>query len=493
MHRLWLIVVALAALFASTAFAQPPDCPSSVDAALTASAQACANLGRNTVCYGNALLDAQGRTPDFTFARVGDIADVTALQALRLTPLDTAANTWGIAVLNLQASLPDTVPGQNVTLVLLGDVGIENVVSAERLTVTATSSARLRSEPVAAGDTNVVSVAPSGTALEAHGRNAAGDWLRVTYNDPQQGVVIAWVSTQVLSGAADRMRLPEIGANDPLYTPMQAFTLKTGIGDRACAQAPDSGLLVQTPQGAASVRFTVNGVEVTLGSTAWLQTDSATLRVAVVEGTGYVSADGTTQITPAGTFVSVPLSADGASPAGPPSTPQPYDAAELAALPIGIIGTSNVSLLPEPVAVATPLEADAIDAAIATIQADIVPARGSWQQTLTSIVTIEDTLQTQQGVAGCYLNAQEGMSVTIEAGRFADFFDLALFENIGVGSYRRSNTIDANNEYVSTLIVHSPTEVTRIERYRNEWTGGGTGENYRIVCEQTWRAVWLGE
>lgn len=493
MRRLWLLVVALASLFTSSALAQPADCPSSVDAALTASAQACVNLGRNKACYGNALLDAQGRTPDFTFTNVGDIADVTALQSLRLTPLDTAANTWGIAVLNLQASLPDTVPGQNVTLVLLGDVGIENVVSSERLTVTATASARLRREPVAAGDTNVVSVAPSGTTLEAHGRNAAGDWLRVTYNDPQQGSVIAWVSTQVLSGAADRMRLPEIGANDPLYTPMQAFTLKTGIGDRACAQAPDSGLLVQTPQGAASVRFTVNGVEVTLGSTAWLQTDSAALRVAVVEGTGYIRADGTTQITPAGTFVSVPLSADGASPVGPPSAPQPYDAAELAVLPVGIIGTGNVSLLPEPVAVATPLESDAIDAAIAAVQADIVPARGSWQQTLISIVTIEDTLQTQQGVAGCYLNAQEGMSVTIGAGRFADFFDVSAFENIGIARYQRSNTIDANNDYTSTLIVHSPIEVTRIQRYRNEWTGGGTGENYRVVCEQTWRAVWLGE
>ena len=105
-----------------------------------------------------------------------------------MSELNEDAGVWGVAVMSLQADIPNTLPGQNVTFILFGDVMIENAASDEQ-------------------------------------------------------------------------------------TPMQAFYLRTGIGDVACEEAPESGLLIQTPDGIDEVTFNVNGVDVQVGSTVLFQTE----------------------------------------------------------------------------------------------------------------------------------------------------------------------------------------------------------------------------
>src|SRR5687768_12514581 len=91
-------------------------CAALVDAALDTVADNCSHLGRNEACYGNLQLTATGRTTDFTFLQVSDIEQVAKFDTITTSPPDFDAGIWGIAVMSLQANLPDTLPGQNATV-----------------------------------------------------------------------------------------------------------------------------------------------------------------------------------------------------------------------------------------------------------------------------------------------------------------------------------------------------------------------------------------
>lgn len=479
-------------------------CPPQVMNALSTAVQACDELGRNQACYANLSLEAQTRTPSTTFANVGDVANVADLQVLRLSALDLANNVWGIALLNLQASLPDSLAGQGVRLVLLGDVVLENRVSSARLSVAATANARLRREPVSAGDTNVIAVAPSGTVLEAHGRNEAGDWLRVVYNDVNKGRTVGWVSTQVLSGAGERMKLEAIEADAPLYAPMQAFVLRSGIGDSPCLEAPESGLLVQTPSGVGSVSFNANGVDIALGSTAFLQTQTDggnALRMSVLEGKGFMTANGRTQLVPAGTFVTVPLGEDFSTPTGEPSAPQGYDDSVILALPLGATSApTQASLLPEAVTASPSLPATEIEAQVSVALSNTAPRNGQWRHVVTEVTTLQDTLITQEGVAGCTLNTQVGKTNTFR--KTYTKTDGAIvtgdyrYNETSAGRYRYSTTVrGTQSEYSFDIdfIIHSPTSYTIVSLSRNTWYSDITKRTYFTECRYTTQATWIGE
>lgn len=234
--------------------AQPDDdaCPIIVQTALETVDRFCSDTQRNIACYGNLLIEATPRLDvvDFSFDQPGDIVDVVNVETLQLEHMDIVNQTWGIAVLKLQANLPDTLPGQNVTFLLFGDVTVTNAVEAE----------------------------------------------------------------------------------DTTQTPMQAFYLSTGIGDRRCNEAPDSGVLIQTPEGVETVDFNINGVDVALGSTAFLQSSDEYMDLYLLEHEATAGVDGATQIIPSGTFVRIPLDEDGLA-SGPPGYPEPYDLDTLESLP----------------------------------------------------------------------------------------------------------------------------------------------------------------
>ena len=85
----------------------------------------CQNTARNELCYGNRDIQAQyASAGNVAFNQPGDIIPVTDLQSLQLSQLNEAADTWGVALMQLQANLPNTLPGQNVTVLLFGDVAI---------------------------------------------------------------------------------------------------------------------------------------------------------------------------------------------------------------------------------------------------------------------------------------------------------------------------------------------------------------------------------
>ncbi len=139
-------------LVTALAVAQAPAemCTTIVQAALEAADQACSSTGRNQVCYGNILGDAvpaDGVT-ELNFADVGDIEQVQNIQSLHLSPLNEATQQWGVALMQLQANLPDTLPGQNVTFLLFGDVEIEEALDDQvRVPAQALRATNIRLRP----------------------------------------------------------------------------------------------------------------------------------------------------------------------------------------------------------------------------------------------------------------------------------------------------------------------------------------------------------
>ena len=57
---------------------------------------------------------------------LGIRSPLTAVLTLSTAPMDLNHDIWGIAVFKLQANLPGTVPGQNVSFLVFGDTGLYN-------------------------------------------------------------------------------------------------------------------------------------------------------------------------------------------------------------------------------------------------------------------------------------------------------------------------------------------------------------------------------
>lgn len=285
---IWGLFVCLAPVLA---LAQGTDCPDLVSKALAAADEACQATGRNQACYGNVDMTAEPQpgVDNFAFTKSGDIVDVSDLRTIHLSPMIVEENKWGVALLRLQANLPETLPGQNVTFLLFGDVEITNAV------------------------------------------------------DP---------------------------TTESEYNPMQAFYLKTAAGDAQCAEAPESGMLVQTPEGVGQVAFNVNGVDVDMGSTVFFQSaEESGMTVSTLEGAAYITVEEETQVIVPGTWARVPVqqkfiemrSATGGllevpvlGPGGAPEPPKSYqkDFTMMNALPL--------NLLERPIEMAPPLSEDEV-------------------------------------------------------------------------------------------------------------------------------------
>ncbi len=124
------VFVAIPLLFSLTvtAAAQVETCTTLIETALNTMDQACSDLTRNQVCYGHTQVQSQLREVENetapTFETPADVVEVTVIEQLATSPLNTAQDEWGIAVMNLQADVPATFPGQAVVFLLMGDVEV---------------------------------------------------------------------------------------------------------------------------------------------------------------------------------------------------------------------------------------------------------------------------------------------------------------------------------------------------------------------------------
>jgi uncharacterized protein YraI len=271
---LMLVFLSLSGLYGVTAQSGGDDaCPALVETALQMVADSCTDLDRDEACYGHSRVDATfwDEQADLTFSQPSDRVALIDLQSITTHPLDVEAETWGIAALHVQADVPDTLPGQAVTFLLMGDATLENAVPpedaaqpVEPVAATASMGANLRSRP--STNANVVSSVPAGAGLSLIGVNTAGDWYQVALEDG--GTAWVWADLIVAEDNDALAALPIRDATAPAYGPMQAVYFSTGLGDPACAEAPNA-LVVHSPEG-TEVTLQINDLDVTLGSTVLL-------------------------------------------------------------------------------------------------------------------------------------------------------------------------------------------------------------------------------
>jgi hypothetical protein len=284
----------LLSLSLSFASAQADICPDIVKKALASVQQSCGQLGRNQVCYGSNRIEATFDSPtEITFNQPSDRAPLDVTRSLRTFALDEKLGLWGVALMNVQADLPNALPGQGVKFILYGDVQITNKGAAQP---TADCPAVLKSAYKMRGgpgqNSNIVTMLENGKQLQAKARNADGSWI---YTGD------GWVDSGNVTLSCNAMTdLKEYDPNSSaVYGPMQAFTVTTGIGQPKCQQA-QSSLVVQSPKG-FRVTLNANGLDVNVGSTvAFTANPKAKMKIRTLQGEAVTNFKGKVQVIPAG-------------------------------------------------------------------------------------------------------------------------------------------------------------------------------------------------
>lgn len=103
-------------------------CSEAVRAALNNIAQTCNQLGINMACYAQdkVYTTLREQTTEVSFDKPSDLAALHHFESIRTAEIDAAIEQWGIAVMKVQANVANTLPGQGIIFVMLGDVTIDN-------------------------------------------------------------------------------------------------------------------------------------------------------------------------------------------------------------------------------------------------------------------------------------------------------------------------------------------------------------------------------
>ncbi len=333
MRRLPLIISVFIAVFLLTMTLQrgltqdgSNSCLTLVKQALEAVGNNCGGLGRNSACYGFNRVNAtfSGYVTEDFFSSPSDQTSLKLLESIDTAALNETINEWGVAVMSVQANIPNSLPGQAISFILLGDVTVDNAVPAEAaveaastpIDVTTINESNIRTLPTT--KSNIIGSVGGSTALSADAINPTKDWVRVVFKDSTPG----WISRALVKTDGDLDSLP-VFANDS-QTPMQAFYFRTGIGSPTCTKAPDV-LVVQGPEKVA-VDITANGANINIGSTIGLRSlDGNQMQVFTISGEATING----VKVPAGFTTTVQLSDDGKSVIGEPSEPRPLTQEEL--------------------------------------------------------------------------------------------------------------------------------------------------------------------
>lgn len=356
-RRAHAVLILIALGIALPAHAQDADqCAAVLRAAWASMTTECAEQPTMTACYGSQSASVAG-SDDVTFAAPGDIAPLTAIDALTLDGVDVTQGQWSLVRVALRYNFSD----ESLPLYVMGETTLENAGSRDadlpsaRVQVTSERGAIVRAAPdINAAQTGVYF---TGATVLATGRNNDGSWIRV-YNDDG---TFGWINALVFR-QRDLTGVPIVAPDsDALFGSFQAFTLQTSPPDRTdCQRIPPSGVLIQTPADGDSARLAVNDVTLLIApaSTVFLSADDA-LSVDVLEGEA--AADGVTVVVGGNLTQGAGDAEDGDAPQAPT-----YDYNRVALLPLDslprpIFAALDFSTLVRP-AVDAPLEGIAPDA-----------------------------------------------------------------------------------------------------------------------------------
>lgn len=235
-------------------------CQEIVAGALTRLSERCADLARNSVCYGHAQVDASfaGGAAASAFAAPGARAPLAQLKSLRTSRLDVESGHWGLAVLHLQANLPQSRPGSGVILLLAGDAKLEHDVDVAQIDEIREPLSTAALEPTgrfaqAAAIAEELGQLQKGEIALVDARTSDGAWLRLVKDG-----AVSWVERDHLAPLQGMASLPVIDVADSFA--MRAFTLSSW-NDKGDCDAAEPLLAIQTPD-TLGVNLTINGVDI---------------------------------------------------------------------------------------------------------------------------------------------------------------------------------------------------------------------------------------
>ena len=436
----------------AVAFAQDNQCLAVIQAAFSSAEQACSTTARTQACVGSPAAQAvpQAGFEPFVFNQPGDLISARELQTLSISSPD--AGSYGVSLLRIQADLPDAAPEQNATLLAFGEVEIQNSVNAAdvlpTLIVSPTGNMNVRSGP--STDDPVVGTLEAFQAVTANGRLGDNSWVRVRIADGTFG----WLSTPLLNVTGDVNTLDIVDSSGtPVavrYGAVQSFTFSSG--DAPCAGAPESGILVQTP---AEVTFSINGVEIMLNGTAFVQAQpGGEMILSTLEGLARAGAAGMAHVILPGTQVRIPLDSS-RSVSGAPAEPEPYDMEVMQALPVANLErevTIAPSLTPEAIA------------------ASGIPTAGEWVTTYSVLMfacadgrtEVEERFRSNPLMLEVQ---QDGAALVLVGTQQRDDppFSTVMLTRTGAGYYTADATLEnafgRQTQYQFTVYVLSPTHI----------------------------------
>ncbi|MCY4019149.1 MAG: LysM domain-containing protein [Chloroflexi bacterium] len=264
-HKRFALILPLLLVFAlRSADAQEAVCKEIVAGALLDLSERCADLDRNSLCYGHSQVDASfaGDSTSADFDTPGARASLAQLTRLQTSALDVERGHWGLAIMNLQANLPQSRPGSGVIMLLAGDATLDHEVDLSEIdeireplsTVALESTTRFSQAAKIAEELGQLQ--KDEIAL-VDARTSAGEWLRLV-----NAGAISWVERDHLAPLQGMASLPVVDAADPFALQALSFSSAREITDCDAAQPM---LAIQTPD-RSGVNLTVNDVDIHLQS-----------------------------------------------------------------------------------------------------------------------------------------------------------------------------------------------------------------------------------
>jgi len=337
----WTTIFGLLLVTAFGVYAQTNTvCPVDVQGSYTATEFLCETVADGQACIGNGTVNTtpiEGSV--ITFANPGELAPLAQIQRLQVQTLGTETQSWTTVTGNLEASTRD---GEDavVDMLVFGDAVVTNATATEETVATADvlpATIEAAGGVIIRQDANVASnniwQLVNGEQVQAIGRSADNQWIRVIIPSPNGGA--GWVFAQFVDVESGRELLPFHTNASPIpavssatqevsYKPMQSFRLESVLTDPACAETTDSGVMLQSQNEDGRVVVEVNGVELRMRGTVFITAQVGDqMTIYNLEGeTAVIANDERVDLTLA-TFTEIPMDAS-LAPTDQPSDVTPY-------------------------------------------------------------------------------------------------------------------------------------------------------------------------
>lgn len=301
-------------------------CEAIVQSAWQTAQTNCQLIRLNQVCYGNAnVLTTARRASSLSLTQPGQVGSAVELQSILASGYDQVTRHYGVSLLTIPTNTND-----RTTLQLYGNALLENLTApVVELPFTVGTLGNIHLTP--SMSSQVVASMISGDTLIGLGRvEVSGmQWIKMV---SQLGS--GWVPAFVVKETALVASLSPLSfeATETQTLTRMKLTLASKE-DRPCANAPDSGLLLQAPN---STLLELNGVRLVIDRTvtAWVQAlPNNSLDVYALQGVLSVESGGARVSVSGGQFTSVPVGLDGLA-AGVPTQSRAYSNEKVRVLPL---------------------------------------------------------------------------------------------------------------------------------------------------------------